>query len=125
MKNAHTVHPSRQILLLESEPWAEDFASHLYTIESDHSAAGDAVVQNAAKYIIYNSGKDWRIKAVAVTEGSFESRKKLPESWRGLSKSDLDEKSGVPGGTFVHPGGFIGGNQTREGALSMALKAID
>ena len=44
--------------------------------------------------------------------------------WRGLRDSQLSEESGIPGGVFVHMSGFIGGNDTYEGALEMAKKAL-
>jgi uncharacterized UPF0160 family protein len=31
---------------------------------------------------------------------------------------------GIPGSIFIHANGFIGGHQTKEGALEMAIKAI-
>jgi MYG1 exonuclease len=37
----------------------------------------------------------------------------------------LSELSGVPGCVFVHSSGFIGGNSTYEGALAMAMVALD
>lgn len=60
-----------------------------------------------------------------VEEGSFASRLKLPESWRGLRDEKLSEHIGIEGCIFVHAGGFIGGHQTREGALAIAVKALD
>lgn len=33
--------------------------------------------------------------------------------------------SGIPGCVFVHASGFIGGNDTLEGAVAMAAKALD
>ena len=68
----------------------------------------------------------WRVQAVAVEDGSFESRKKLPEPWRGARNGDLDALTGVsPGGVFVHAGGFIGGHATKEGAVAMARRAVE
>ena len=32
--------------------------------------------------------------------------------------------TGIPGCVFVYAGGYIGGNRTYEGALSMANKAL-
>ena len=37
----------------------------------------------------------------------------------------LDEVTGIEGGVFVHAAGFIGGNKTFEGALAMAVKALE
>jgi uncharacterized UPF0160 family protein len=48
----------------------------------------------------------------------------LPESWRGIREKELDAISGIPGCIFVHMSGFIGGNRTRDGALHMAVKAL-
>lgn len=48
----------------------------------------------------------------------------LPEPWRGFRDEALDQVSGIPGCTFVHANGFIGGHHTREGALSMARATL-
>ena len=53
------------------------------------------------------------------------SRLKLPEPWRGLKDAELSEKAGIQGCVFVHSGGFIGSNTTKDGAIQMALKALD
>ena len=44
----------------------------------------------------------------------------LLEEWRGLRDQELSEVSGIPGCVFVHANGFIGGNSTLDGVLSMA-----
>lgn len=61
---------------------------------------------------------------MSVAPDRFESRKALPEAWRGLRDDDLSKGSGIPGGVFVHMSGFIGGNTTYEGALAMAKAAL-
>lgn len=60
-----------------------------------------------------------------MSKDSFESRKPLPEVWRGVRDEKLSEVSGVEGGVFVHASGFIGGNKTYEGALRMAELALE
>ena len=67
---------------------------------------------------------NWRIQAVAVAFGRFDSRKPLPEAWRGLMDSVLSEVLGVKDCIFVHSSGFIGGNHSFDGALEMGLKAL-
>jgi uncharacterized UPF0160 family protein len=57
-----------------------------------------------------------------MTPESFDSRKKLPTPWRGVRDAALSELVGVEGAIFVHASGFIGGHQTKEGALSMAIQ---
>jgi Uncharacterised protein family (UPF0160) len=61
-------------------------------------------------YAVYEdeSGK-WRVQAVPVSLSSFESRKALPEPWRGIRDEALSELSGIKGCIFVHQSGFIGG----------------
>jgi len=65
------------------------------------------------------------VRAVSKEGGGFENRKDLPDTWKGVRDQRLDEVSGIPGCVFVHANGFIGGNKTFEGALSMAKKAVE
>ncbi|RDW93346.1 MYG1 family protein [Aspergillus mulundensis] len=125
------VHPSGKIMVLPQGgvPWKE----HLYNFEKEAKAANaeDAEVS----YVLYpesaTEGSKWRVQAVSVNEGSFVSRKPLPEKWRGVRDADLDgvlagENAGIPeGAVFVHASGFIGGHKTREGAFAMAAKALE
>ena len=62
-------------------------------------------------YVVYRdeTADAWRVQAVPVSQDSFESRKALPEAWRGLRDEKLSEVSGIDGGIFVHASGFIGG----------------
>ncbi|CAL5205341.1 unnamed protein product [Lathyrus oleraceus] len=48
----------------------------------------------------------------------------LPYLWRGLENDRLSEVAGIPGCTFVHMSGFIGGNQSYDGALAMAKASL-
>ncbi|XP_057812787.2 uncharacterized protein LOC131026814 isoform X5 [Cryptomeria japonica] len=66
----------------------------------------------------------WRVQAVAVAPGQFDSRKPLPLGWRGLRDDELTEVAGIDGCVFVHSSGFIGGNKTMDGALEMARKSL-
>lgn len=68
--------------------------------------------------------KQWRVQAVAVSPDKFESRKPLPESWRGLRDDKLSRECGIPDCVFVHISGFIGGNKSFDGALAMAKAAL-
>jgi uncharacterized UPF0160 family protein len=77
-------------------------------------------------YVIYpdETSGDWRVQAVAVSPESFESRKALPEPWRGVRDEDLSRITGIEGCIFVHASGFIGGNKTKDGTLEMAKGAV-
>lgn len=105
----------------------DDYASwkdHLFTLEKEPAfSAGGA--SDPILYVVYpdESGK-WRVQAVPESPESFQSRKPLPEQWRGVRDEALSQVSGIPGGVFVHASGFIGGNSTRDGALQMAKKAL-
>jgi hypothetical protein len=56
---------------------------------------------------------------------SFENRKSIgTPAWRGLRDAELSKVAGVPGCVFVHASGFIGGNDTYEGALQMARLSL-
>lgn len=66
----------------------------------------------------------WRLQAVAISPARFESRKPLPCLWRGLENDKLSEVAGIPGCTFVHMSGFIGGNRSYDGALAMSRASL-
>ena len=105
-------------------PWKD----HLYGLEAEEEQKGGSASAKKAVYVLYpeSSAPDakWRIQAVPVSKDSFESRKPLPEAWRGMRDQELDKVSGVEGGVFVHASGFIGGNKTKEGAMKMAELAL-
>lgn len=99
---------------------------------------------NKAIYVVYpdETANNWRVQAVPVSAESFESRKALPEAWRGLRDEELSKVSGIEGGIFIHASGFIGGmmrisqtpdpsvltsdigNKTKDGALKIAQTAL-
>jgi len=97
-------------------PWKE----HLHTLEKDMG------VTTPILYAIYpDTSNTWRVQAVPTQPGAFGDRLSLPAAWRGLRDGALSEVTGVSACTFVHSSGFIGGNQTKDGALQMARKAIN
>ncbi|KAK4133794.1 metal-dependent protein hydrolase [Trichocladium antarcticum] len=106
------------VLKRQSAPWKD----HLYNLEDQQPEAGKVL------YVLYpekpTPDAKWRIQCVPQTKDSFQSRKPLPEAWRGFRDAELDGISGVSGSVFVHAAGFIGGNKTFEGALAMAKKAL-
>ncbi|KAK0198434.1 GAMM1 protein [Armillaria mellea] len=111
--------PTGKIILFEQFlPWK---ASPFYDPQTCESQT-----QGQAIYVVYpdEMAKAWRIQAVPIAQDSFESRKPLPEQWRGLRDDELTNVTGVQGGIFVHASGFIGGNQTKEGALKLAQLAL-
>lgn len=110
--------PSGQIMMLDRFcPWKE----HIHELEEELK------LDPSIKYVLYQDERNlqWRIQAVAVAVGSFESRKPLPASWRGLMDKQLSEVVGVEDCVFVHSSGFIGGNLSFEGVLAMGIKALE
>ncbi|KAL2149175.1 hypothetical protein VTH82DRAFT_8523 [Thermothelomyces myriococcoides] len=107
------------VLKRQSAPWKD----HLYNLEEGEPESGKVL------YVLYpekpTPDSKWRIQCVPVAKDSFESRKPLPEAWRGFRDEELDGICGVSGSIFVHASGFIGGNKTFEGVLAMARKALD
>ncbi|GAB4857663.1 hypothetical protein Ancab_015569 [Ancistrocladus abbreviatus] len=111
------VDPSGEIMVLTRfSPWK----LHLFELEEEMK------VDPSIKYVLYQDdrSKNWRVQAVAISPDKFESRKPLPASWRGLRDEELSKESGISGCVFVHMSGFIGGNQTYDGALAMARAAL-
>ncbi|KAI4180846.1 MAG: hypothetical protein LQ346_006899 [Caloplaca aetnensis] len=133
----------RLLVFREPTPWKD----HLYTFESSPSPSSpdtssptspsndaDATKsqqqqQQQVLYVLYpesaSPSAKWRVQAVPLNKESFESRKPLPEAWRGLRDEELSARSGVPGCVFVHASGFIGGNVGEEGAREMARRALE
>jgi len=103
----------------QSVPWKD----HLYTLEGQKGESGKVL------YVLYpekpTPDAKWRVQCVPVSKDSFQSRKPLPEAWRGFRDEELDGISGIEGSVFVHSSGFIGGNKTFAGALAMAKKALE
>ncbi len=117
----------------QSCPWKD----HLYTLEERKKPRGPrrrAITRGTdasprVLYVLYPESPApdarWRVQCVPVARDSFESRKPLPDAWRGLRDAELDAAAALePGGVFVHASGFIGGHRTFDGALQMARKAL-
>ena len=68
----------------------------------------------------------WGIEGVPVKDGKeFEIRMKFPESWAGLRTDKLAAVSGIDDARFCHNGRWLCVTGSKEGALSLAQKALD
>ena len=109
----------RLMVFQEGLPWKD----HLYTLEAEHPENEKVI------YVLYpesrTPGTKWRIQAVPESKDSFQSRKALPEKWRGVRDQDLDGVTGIDGCIFAHASGFIGGNKTFGGVMEMARKGLE
>ena len=116
-----------RILVLER---SVPFADHLFSLENAMGIEGEQGKEQGGKQALYvlfaedSARSVWRIRCVPASPKSFACRQLLPEAWRGLRDSELSEAAGIDGCVFVHANGFIGGNETFEGALAMAQKAL-
>ncbi|KAH7431376.1 hypothetical protein KP509_08G045400 [Ceratopteris richardii] len=111
------VDESGEIMVLKQFcPWK----LHLFELEEELK------LKPTMKYVLYQDERNnqWRVQAVAVAPGQFESRKPLPAAWRGLRDDELSQETGISGCVFVHISGFIGGNHTFDGVLAMARRAL-
>jgi len=111
--------------LARRAPWK----AHLFDIEEEAMAEGGAEDAAGAGpkplYALYpDTSGGWRIQCVPEARSGFASRKLLPAAWRGQRDEDLAKLIGIEGAVFCHAAGFIGGNRTFEGALSMAKAAV-
>ncbi|KAL1824001.1 hypothetical protein ACET3Z_010779 [Daucus carota] len=104
------------ILLPRICPWK----LHIFELEEEMK------IDPSIKYVIYQDDRsdNWRVQAVAVSPDKYQSRKPLLSQWRGLTGEELSEVAAIPGCVFVHMSGFIGGNQSYEGALAMAKASL-
>ncbi|XP_071954836.1 MYG1 exonuclease-like isoform X2 [Antedon mediterranea] len=118
LKNRFNVDPSGEVIEFTQGgcPWKE----HLYALEETMK------IETPIKYALYTdqNGK-YRVQCVSISSTSFDNRLSLPEKWRGVRDEELSNLSGIPGCIFVHASGFIGGNETRDGALTMARKSLE
>jgi uncharacterized UPF0160 family protein len=117
VQKRHMVDASGEIICLESGglPWK----GYLYDLEREYQ------VKPLIKFVLYHDEAGmWRVQAVTVQGKAFENRLSLPEEWRGVRDENLSTVTNIPGSRFVHAAGFIGGNDTYEGALAMAKEAL-
>lgn len=103
------------VVLSKSCPWKD----HLFDLEDPDS--------HKVLYVVYPDEvhRQWMTQAVPIHSTSFNSRKPFPEPWRGIRGLALDKIVGTSGCVFVHASGFIGGHETKEGALAMVQKSLN
>lgn len=76
-------------------------------------------------YVLYErSDGGWGVKAVRENPAEFASRKPFPEEWAGLRDEELQAVTGVSDAIFCHNGRFLVAAKSKEGALTLAQKAV-
>lgn len=106
------VEESHILVLEKSVPWKETL------LELD--------VKEHVLFVVYQDVTgSWCTQTVPKEANSFVARKNLPKTWGGLRDAELSSHTGIKDCIFCHPALFICGNQTKEGAISMAQKAVE
>lgn len=114
-----SVHASGQILRLDTFTL---WKNHLLDLEVEEKIPAPVL------YVLYaesGSSNKWRVQCVPESESSFESRKAMPEPWRGVRDEALSTLTNIPGCVFVHASGFIGGAASYDSALAMAVASLE
>lgn len=76
------------------------------------------------KFVIFPSGKEYRVSTVPIENGSKFFVKGLKESLRGKEKEVINNDLGIEDAVFIHNSGFIGGTVSYESALKMAEASL-
>lgn len=100
--------------------------SEVIVLDQYEPAALDVVAEgdNGILYVVYPGPTNWMVQQVAAKPGSFEGRKPLPKEWSGKRGKELAEITGVEDAVFCHTGCFIGGADSKEGAVKLAELAV-
>jgi uncharacterized UPF0160 family protein len=67
----------------------------------------------------------WKVEIIRDEPYSYKSRKSLPKEWAGLVGAELAKVTDVPDAVFCHRSYFMAVARSREGALALALKALN
>ncbi|KAM3138219.1 hypothetical protein pb186bvf_009682 [Paramecium bursaria] len=117
VKDRFSVIPTGEIIVLKQFcPWK----SHLYDLEKELN------IQGQIKFVLFSDkSQDWRIQDAGFDNEGFDLRRGLKSEWRGIKDiPKLIEVSGITDIVFVHASGFIGGAQSYESALKMAIQSL-
>ena len=127
---------SRAITAAEGKAKARTIVREALRADTDASVVAlprfvpwtEEVLESAphALYVVFpnETGDTWMVQCVPDALNSFGKRKALPAAWAGLRDADFCTATGVEDGVFCHPGLFICGARTREGAMRLARLAI-
>jgi uncharacterized UPF0160 family protein len=100
----------RIIILEQYVPW--------YDVLSKYSEPLFVVYPNA-------DNTSWHVQAVREDPYSYQSRKDFPKTWGGKRDSELAEITGVADAIFCHRNLFLCVAQSKEGAITLAQKALE
>lgn len=114
-------------LLEEDYKNSKDLDERILLLSGDYPYGG-FVENNPQILFIVKPDREshtWKVKTAHKSALSFASRKMLPEEWAGKQGEELAQITGVPDARFVHNKRFIAVAGTKEGAIKLALKALE
>lgn len=79
-------------------------------------------------YIVYPASSadgDWHVRAVRKEGTVFDNRKDFPKEWAGKRDAEFVKISGVSDAKFCHNNLWLAGSRSKEGAISLAKKALE
>lgn len=77
-------------------------------------------------YVVLKSNRGgYNARCISKKIGSFECRKRFPQSWAGLRNEELQNVTGVKSATFCHNACFICSASDLEGAIELAKIAVE
>ncbi|CEF63042.1 UPF0160 protein MYG1, mitochondrial [Strongyloides ratti] len=116
------VHSTGQIIYLDkgSVPWK----SQLLILEKEL-----CLNEKDISFVVYKDEINNRYKVQAIPlkneDMAFENRALLKKEWRGLDREKLKELSKINDIEFVHVSGFIGGANSLESVIEMAVRSLN
>lgn len=127
---------SREIIQAQDLLLAEELVSTIYknTIDKriivlDKNYPYEYILNNFPEplFVVYPRVADnsWGAKAITEDYRIFKNRKDFPVNWGGLRNEELQTITGVPDAIFCHRALFMIVAKSREGAISLAQKALE
>lgn len=97
-----------------------------YVPWQEHVCALNACNRPSVKFVVFpNVKSEWMAQGVPPSPSSKSCLVLFPDAWRGeQNRATLRRLTGVSTATFVHRNGFIGGAETRQDAVQLALVAL-
>ncbi len=94
--------------LSEALPWHEVVISELPDV----------------RFVIVPKSGQYTVNTVPTALGAFTHKLLLPQSWAGLSQTEIVQATNVEDALFCHNGRFIAATRTLEGARALAAIAL-
>lgn len=110
------------------EAYAQAEDKRIVTIDSHYPWYGVLKNHPEPLYVVKpnrESDGQWKVEAVRDDTHSFKNRKDFPLAWAGKKDGELAQISGVSDAIFCHNKRFIAIASSKEGALSLARRAVE